>query len=70
MLQKETVIPKSRTNQLRNVLREFAYAAPLARRSQSPLGTIGRLLTAFRERGPYRQAHKARTCACSLCLTE
>ena len=42
MIQKETVIPKSRTNQLRNVLREFAYAAPLARRSQSPLGTIGR----------------------------
>ena len=41
MIQKETVIPKSRTNQLRNVLREFAYAAPLARRSQSPLGTIG-----------------------------
>ena len=63
MIQKETVIPKSRTNQLRNVLREFAYA-------ESPLGTIGRLLTAFRERGPYRQAHKARTCACSLCLTE
>lgn len=63
MIQKETVIPKSRTNQLRNVLREFAYA-------EFPLGTIGRLLTAFRERGSYRQAHKARTCACSLCLTE
>ncbi len=35
MLQKETVIPQSRTNQLRNVLCEFAYA-------ESPLGTIGR----------------------------
>ena len=38
MIQKETVIPKSRTNQLRNVLREFAYA-------ESPLGTIGRFRT-------------------------
>ena len=45
MLQKETVIPQSRTNQLRNVLCEFAYAAPLARRSQSPLGTNGRFRT-------------------------
>ena len=35
MIQKETVIPKSRTNQLRNVLREFAYA-------ESPWGTVGR----------------------------
>ncbi len=35
MIQKETVIPKSRTNQLRNVLREFAYA-------ESPWGTNGR----------------------------
>ena len=32
MLQKENVIPQSRTNQLRNVLCEFAYA-------ESPLGT-------------------------------
>ena len=38
MIQKETVIPKSRTNQLRNVLREFAYA-------ESPLGTNGRFRT-------------------------
>ena len=38
MLQKETVIPQSRTNQLRNVLCEFAYA-------ESPFDNNGRFRT-------------------------